>query len=168
MPASDGFILQTINISHEATNAMIANATALFDSLSNTSQNPKPIVTRATRRRQPRCRISIARQDNADRGKQAQLLLVGKISGMTDWRRRSRQDIDSADGKCENVTKIHAWNRVFRAYGQSVWHNDNDERQHLHDQPTEGKVRAKSPCHAGGRKHEVGDQDSQSARNGRT
>src|SRR5258705_10137528 len=51
-------LLQTINITHEAANATRANANALFDSLSNTSQNPKPIVKGATTRRQPRCRIS--------------------------------------------------------------------------------------------------------------
>ena len=51
-------LLQTININHEAANAIRANASALFDSLSNTSQNAKPIVRRATRRRQPRCRTS--------------------------------------------------------------------------------------------------------------
>jgi hypothetical protein len=39
----------------------------------------------------------MARQDNANRGKRAQLLLVGKIPGMTDWRRRSRQDVVSVN-----------------------------------------------------------------------
>jgi len=49
-------LLQTININHEVTNATRANANALFDSLSNTSQNASPITTRATRRRhQPAC-----------------------------------------------------------------------------------------------------------------
>ena len=48
---------QTISISRAATNEMIANANALFDTLSNTSQNPKTIVTKAIIRGQPRCRI---------------------------------------------------------------------------------------------------------------
>src|SRR5712671_2172644 len=100
----------------------------------------------------------MARQDNATRGKQAELLLVVKISGMTNWRRRCRQDIDSADGKCDGEAKMHCWNRVFRLYGQSVWHNDNDQHQHLRDKPTKSKVRDISPCHACGREHKVGDK----------
>src|SRR5580693_225622 len=98
----------------------------------------------------------MARQDNADRAKQAQFLLVGKISGVTYWRRWCRQDIDSAHGKRDGEAKMHAWNCVFRSYGQSVWHNENDERQHLHEKATEGKVRVISPCHACGREHKVG------------
>src|SRR5215475_7152879 len=88
----------------------------------------------------------MARQDNADRAKQAQLLLVGKIAGMTDRRRRCRQDIDSTDGKRDSIAKMHGRNCVFRAYGQSEWHNDNNQRQHLHDNATEGIIRAISPC----------------------
>src|SRR6266700_196869 len=98
----------------------------------------------------------MARQDDADRAKQAQFLLVGKISGMTDWSRRCRQDVDSADGKRDGIAKVHAWSCVFRTYGQSEWQNDND--QHLHNKPTEGKVRAISPCHTCDREHKVGGQ----------
>src|SRR5262245_29125324 len=100
----------------------------------------------------------VGRQDDADCAKQPQLLLVDKISSMTQWRWRYRQDKDGTDHKCDDVTKMHAWNWVFRACVHSVWHNDNDQRQHLHDNPSEGKIRAKSPGHACGREYKVGDQ----------
>src|SRR3954447_3256161 len=77
---------------------------------------------------------------------------------MTDWRRWGRQDKDSAERKRENVAKIHAWNCVTPPCGQNVWRDDNDQCQHLHDQPTESKVGTEGPCHARSRKHEVSDQ----------
>src|SRR3954462_5751353 len=46
-------LLQTFTISHEAISERIANATALFDSLSITSQNARSIVSGATMLRQP-------------------------------------------------------------------------------------------------------------------
>jgi hypothetical protein len=51
-------ILQTSNIPHEPINANPANAKALFDSLSKTSQNATAMVTSATMRRQPPWRSS--------------------------------------------------------------------------------------------------------------
>ena len=150
--------LQSSNISPEHGIATRANANALFDCALEYKPESQAYCDKSNETSPAAMQKLMARQDNADRAKQAQLLLVGKISGMTDWRRRCRQDIDSADGKRDGVAKMHAWNRIFRAYGQSVWHNDNDQRQHLHDKPTEGKVRAISPCHACGREHKVGDQ----------
>src|SRR5262249_31926020 len=100
----------------------------------------------------------MGRQDNADSAKQAKILLMGKISGVTDWRRRCRQNVNSADSKCDGVTNMDDLNRVFRVYGQSVWHDDNDEHQHLQEEPTEGDFRVISPCYACGRKQKVGDQ----------
>src|SRR6185312_730559 len=100
----------------------------------------------------------MARKDDADRGKQAKLLLVGKISGVTDGRCRCRQDKDPAEGKRQGVAKMHAWKRILRSYRKSIWHNDNDRGQHLKDKPTEGKVRIISPRYACGREHKVGDQ----------
>src|ERR1051325_9117168 len=99
----------------------------------------------------------IAGQDNADRAEEAQLLLVGKISGMTNWRRRCRQDVDRADGKGYGVAKMYVWDSRFRRYGQSVRQHDNDQCQCLYDKPTEGKIRTVSPCDACGRKRMIGD-----------
>src|SRR5262245_55941204 len=50
--------LQISKINPEHGIATRDNANALFDPLSNTSQNPNPIAIRATRRRQPRCKSS--------------------------------------------------------------------------------------------------------------
>ena len=74
----------------------------------------------------------MARQDNADRAKEAKLLLVVKKTGMTDGRRRCRQDIDGADGKRDGVAKMHARNCVIPTCGHSVWENDNHDYQDLH------------------------------------
>ena len=116
------------NISAEHGIATKANASALFDSLSTTSQKSQAYCDKSNETSPAAVQKLIARQYNADRAEQAQLLLVGKISGMTDWRRRRRQDINSADGERDGIAKMHAWNSVFRTYGQSVWDNDDDER----------------------------------------
>ena len=50
--------LESSNITAEHGIANKAKASALFDWLSKTSQKPKPSVTTASRRRQPRCRSS--------------------------------------------------------------------------------------------------------------
>src|SRR5712671_3519236 len=53
-----GVFLQSSNIRPEHGIATRASTNAIFDSLWNKSQNAKPNVIRATRRRQPRCRSS--------------------------------------------------------------------------------------------------------------
>ena len=100
----------------------------------------------------------MARHGDADRRQQTEFLFVGKVSGMADRRRRRIQDIESADGKRDGVAEMYSWNCGFHGYGQCEWHNDNDHRQHLHDKPTKGKIRAVGPCHTRGREHKICEQ----------